>query len=77
MGYFHGHHGLFHLYISVNIMHQRRHGLFHLYISVILCTKGKGATGYFTFILVLYYAPEAPRVISGRLFCELYVIVTA
>ena len=45
---------------------QKADKRFHLYISVILCTRG--ATGYFTFILVLYYAPEAPRVISGRFY---------
>ena len=48
-------------------MHQRRHGLFHLYVSVISCTRG--ATGYFTFMLVLYHAPEAPRVIPGGVYC--------
>ena len=41
--------------------------LFHLYISVILCIRG--ATGYFTFMLVLYYVPETPRVISPLYQC--------
>ena len=42
--------------------------LFHLYVNVILCTRG--ATCYFIFMLVLYYAPEAPCVIS----CSIYFV---
>ena len=40
---------------------------FHLYIGVISCTRG--AMGYFTFILVLYHAPEAPWAISPLYWC--------